>query len=268
MERADRLLVEHVADGCVLLRMNRKDAANAVDTPMTTAMQQALVWTEADPLVRVVVLGSAHPTVYCAGADLHTVATGKVAELFPVEGGFAGFVCASRRKPWIAMVDGAALAGGLEIALACDLIVASTTAHFGLPETSRGLAALAGGVQRLPLRIPAAVAMDMILSGQPIDGQRAFQIGLISRLTAPGDLLATCLDLARTIAQQAPGAVRDSLFAARTALRLGEQAAWDMTPTLEKRRLHSDELKEGMRAFVERRAPVWPEEDEIRRTTL
>jgi enoyl-CoA hydratase/carnithine racemase len=268
MERADGLLVEHVADGCVLLRMNRKDAANAVDLSMTAALQHALVWTEADPRVRVVVLGSAHPNVYCAGADLHTVATGRVAELFPVEGGFAGFVRASRRKPWIAMVGGAALAGGFEIALACDLIVASTTANFGLPETSRGLAALAGGVQRLPLRVPAAVAMDMILSGQPIDGQRAFQIGLISRLTAPADLLVASLALARTIAKQAPGAVRDSLCAARTALHLGEQAAWDMTPTLEQRRLNSDEFKEGMRAFVERRAPVWPEEDEMRRTTL
>ena len=248
MERADPLLVEHVADGCVLLRMNRKDAANAVDATMTAALQHALAWTEADPRVRVVVLGSAHPFVYCAGADLHTVASGNVAELFPVEFGFAGFVRASRRKPWIAMVGGAALAGGLE--------------------TSRGLAALAGGVQRLPLRIPAAVAMDMILSGQPIDGQRAFQVGLVSRLTAPADLLAASLSLARTLAKQAPGAVRDSLCAARTALQLGEQAAWDMTPTLEKRRLNSDEFKEGMRAFVERRAPVWPEDDEMRRTTL
>lgn len=259
MEVADRLLIEHIATGCVMLRMNRKDAANAVDRSMTEAFQNALAWTESDPSVRVVILGSAHPTVYCAGADLHTVASGKVQELFPVEGGFAGFVHAPRRKPWIAMVDGAALAGGLEIALACDLIVASTTAHFGLPETSRGLAALAGGVQRLPLRIPTAVAMDMILTGQPIDGQRAFQIGLISRLTTPVDLLTTGLALAGMIAKHAQEAVRDSLFAARTALHLGEQAAWDVTPTLEKRRLDSDEFKEGMKAFMERRAPVWPE---------
>jgi enoyl-CoA hydratase/carnithine racemase len=268
MEHPERLLVKHVADGCVLLRMNRVDAANAVDASMTAALQQALVWTEADPGVRVVLLGSAHPAVYCAGADLHTVATGRVAELFPVEGGFAGFVRASRRKPWIAMVGGAALAGGLEIALACDLVVASTDARFGLPETSRGLAALAGGVQRLPLRVPAAVAMDMILSGQPIDGQRAFQVGLISRLTAPADLLAASVALARTIAEQAPGAVRDSLCAARTALHLGEQAAWDLTPALEQRRLNSDEFREGMRAFVERRAPVWSDDDEMHRTPL
>ena len=267
MGPADRLLVTHEDDGCVLLRLNRGDAANAVDPLMTAALREAVAWTEADPRVRVVVLGSAHPTVYCAGADLQTVATGNVAELFPAEGGFAGFVRARRHKPWIAMVGGAALAGGLELALACDLIVASTAARFGLPETSRGLAALAGGVQRLPVRIPAAVAMDLILSGQPIDGQRAYQVGLTSRVTEPCDLLATSLGLARTIAGLAPGAVRDSLRAARTALHLGEQAAWELTPALEQQRLNSDEFKEGMRAFAQRRAPVWPHEEDLRGTS-
>jgi enoyl-CoA hydratase/carnithine racemase len=253
-----RLLVEHPAPGCVLLRMNRLAAANAVDAPMTQAFAQALAWTEADPQVRVVVLASAHPRVFCAGADLPTVASGAVDALFPPEAGFAGFVRAPRRKPWIAMVGGAALAGGFELALACDILVASTAARFALPETSRGLAALAGGVQRLPLRLPAAVAMDLILSGQPIDGQRAWQVGLASRLTAPDELLAACVALAQTIAAHAPGAVRDSLQAARTALHHGEQAAWDLTPMLERERLDSDEFREGTQAFLQRRAPVWP----------
>jgi enoyl-CoA hydratase/carnithine racemase len=156
------------------------------------------------------------------------------------------------------MVGGAALAGGFELALACDIIVASTAARFALPETSRGLAPLAGGVQRLPLRLPAAVAMDLILSGQPIDGQRAWQVGLVSRLSEPAELLTTCTTLAADIARLAPGAVRDSLQAARTALHHGEQAAWDLTPTLEQHRLASEEFREGTQAFVQRRLPVWP----------
>jgi enoyl-CoA hydratase/carnithine racemase len=258
--RTDRLRVEHPAEGCVLLRMNRLDAANAVDASMTAALQEALAWTEADARVRVVVLASAHPQVYCAGADLPTIAAGRVADLFPAEAGFAGFVRAARRKPWVAMVGGAALAGGFELALACDVIVASTAARFALPETRRGLAALAGGVQRLPLRVPASVALDLILSGEAIDGRRAFQAGLVSRLTEPAELEATCVALARRIAANAPGAVRDSLLAARTAIQLGEPAAWAVTPQLEQRRLQSEEFKEGARAFFERREPVWPEE--------
>jgi enoyl-CoA hydratase len=262
--RSDRLLVEHPAEGCVLLRMNRLGAANAVDAAMTVAFQQALAWTEADDRVQVIVLGSAHPSVFCAGADLPTVAAGRRDELFSADAGFAGFVRAARRKPWIAMVGGAALAGGFELALACDIVVASTAARFALPETSRGLAALAGGVQRLPLRVPAAVAMDLILSGEPIDGERAFQAGLVSRLTDPVDLEQACLSLARKIARQAPGAVRDSLHAARTALQFGEQAAWALTPELEQQRLRSDEFKEGALAFRERREPVWAEEAPVR----
>lgn len=256
-----RLRVEQLAPGCVLLRMNRLDAANAVDASMTVAFQQAVAWTDADPKVRVVVLASAHERVFCAGADLATVASGAVATLFPEGAGFAGFVRAPRRKPWIAMVGGAALAGGFELALACDILVASTAARFALPETSRGLAALAGGVQRLPLRLPAAVAMDLILTGQPIDGQRAWQVGLVSRLTEPDGLLPTCMALAQAIAGHAPGAVCDSLQAARTALHHGEQAAWELTPMLERQRLESREFREGMQAFVQRRAPVWPDAD-------
>jgi enoyl-CoA hydratase len=155
------------------------------------------------------------------------------------------------------MVDGPAIAGGVELALACDLIICSARARFALPELSRGLAPLAGGVQRLPARIGSAAALDMILTGEPMDGQRAWQLGLASRLAPSEELLAVTLATAAAIARNAPGAVRDSLHIARLASRLGEQAAWEITGEIERRRLQSPELAEGLRAFLEKREPDW-----------
>lgn len=249
--------LERVAPHVVVVGLHRPRAANAVDGPMTEGLARAVHDTEADDEVRVVLLRSSHPTVFCAGADLPTIAQGLKHRLFPSDGGFAGFVRAKRTKPWIAVVDGAALAGGMELALACDLIVCSPNARFALPEVSRGLSALAGGVQRLPGRIPASVAMDMILSGEPIDGTRAWQLGLASRLVPSGELMDAALAVARAVAGNAPGAVRDSLRMARLSLLNGEEAAWVSTPLAELDRMNSPEATEGVRAFIDKRAPSW-----------
>jgi enoyl-CoA hydratase/carnithine racemase len=254
----DAVLFDVQDDGTARVLLNRPRAANAVDPSIVAGMQSAVARCEDDPAVRVVVLGSTSPTVFCAGADLRMLAGGRVRELFPADGGFAGFVVAARTKPWIAMVDGAAIAGGMELALACDLIVCSPNARFALPEVSRGLAALAGGAQRLVGRIPAAAALDMILTGEPVDGVRAWQLGLASRVFPSTDLLDRTLDLARRIAAHAPGAVRDSLRVARHAIDHGAAAAWRLTPEVDAIRLASPEFAEGVRAFLEKREPRWP----------
>jgi enoyl-CoA hydratase/carnithine racemase len=253
----DAVLLEVQDGGIALVRLNRPQAANAVDASVVAGMQAAVLRTEDDPAIRVVVFGSTSPTVFCAGADLRMLAAGRVGELFPVDGGFAGFVVAARRKPWIAMVDGAAIAGGMELALACDLVVCSPNARFALPEVSRGLAPFAGGAQRLAGRIPAAAALDMILTGDAIDGERAWQLGLASRLFASADLRDQTLAIARRIAAHAPGAVRDSLRVARHGIDHGVAAAWRLTPEVDAIRLASPEVAEGVQAFLEKREPRW-----------
>lgn len=256
-EPAAPVTVERPAPHVAVVSLHRPHAANAVDAAVARGLGNAVRSTEADEDVRVVLLRSGHPTVFCAGADLPTIAAGRMQEIFDADAGFAAFVRARRSKPWIAVVDGPALAGGVELALACDLIVCSPAARFALPEVSRGLSPLAGGVQRLPIRIPSAVAMDMILSGEPLDGTRAWQLGLASRLAASGELMDLAMALARTIAGNAPGAVRDSLRMARLSLLQGEEAAWAETPRAEQDRLSSPEVGEGIRAFIEKRPPSW-----------
>jgi len=241
-----------------VVTLHRPEAANAIDAAATAGMRDAVRATEADVQVRVVVLRSGHPKVFCAGADLTAIGAGRTQELFPGDGGFAGFVRAQRRKPWIAVVDGIAMAGGVEIALACDLMLCSPGARFSLPEVSRGLAPLAGGLQRLPGRIAAAAAMDMILTGEAIDGIRAWQLGLASRIAPSAELMALALTTANVIAGNAPGAVQDSLRMVRLAMAFGEEAAWSETPRAEQERLHSGEVDEGLRAFLEKRPPYWP----------
>jgi len=244
---------ESIAQGVVVVTLSRLDAANAVNAEMADLLGDIVRRAEADNSVRVVLLRSAHPKVFCAGADLLVLNGGQQARLFPRDEGFAGFVRVQRTKPWIAVVDGAALAGGVEIVLACDLVVCSPRATFGLPEVSHGLAALAGGLQRLPRRVPPSVALDMALTGEPIDGFRAWQVGLASRIAEPEDLMELALSVAVSISANAPDAVCDSLAVARLALLDGERAAWGVTEEVERRRLNSEAAIEGLRSFAQRR---------------
>jgi len=172
-------------------------------------------------------------------------------------GGFAGFVFATRIKPWIAVVEGMALAGGCEICLACDMIVASENAQFGLPEVKRGLMAGAGGVHRLANAVPRNIANEMLATGGNFDAAFALRAGLLNRLVPAGQALAAARELAETIAANAPLAVQHTLAAARESQSqpdgAGRAFAAAHFATLRK----TEDYKEGPRAFVEKRAPVW-----------
>ncbi|WP_448661601.1 enoyl-CoA hydratase-related protein [Sphingomonas sp. CJ20] len=254
---ADVVLVDHPAPHVLRVVLNRPQVHNAVNGTLARALEAAVDRSEADADVRVVVLAAAGERSFCAGADLSEVAAGRGRDLVTERGGFAGFVHAARTKPWIAMVNAQALGGGLELCLACDMIVASSSARFGLPEARRGIFAGAGGAFRLPRRIPRAVAMEMLATGEPIDAQRAYDLGLINRIADPDSLLDATLDLAGLIGANAPLAVVEALALARAATEADEPALWARNAETAARIAASADAREGARAFVEKRRPHW-----------
>jgi enoyl-CoA hydratase/carnithine racemase len=250
------LISERVGPHVLLVVINRPEKRNAVNTAVAAGIDAAVQLAETDETIRAVVLASSAKT-FCAGADLGEIAAGRHAGLLTERGGFAGLVEAKRRKPWIVAVDGPALAGGMEICLACDMIVASEGAQFGLPEVKRGIIAGAGGVFRAARRLPSAVAYELLATGEPIDALRAHELGLVNRLADAGEARAVALALAAQIAENAPLAVQHSLILARQALDLDEQALFaEMRRSGEIIR-NSEDFKEGPRAFLEKRRPVW-----------
>jgi enoyl-CoA hydratase len=243
----------HVA----LVTLNRPQARNAVDGAVAVQLGSLVEETESDPQVWAVVLTGAGSGAFCAGADLKEIAAGRAQSLFTERGGFAGFVHAPRDKPWIAAVNGKALAGGCEIALACDLIVAAEDAAFGLPEVSRGLTAAAGGLYRLPRALPRNLALEMILTADPIDAQRAHQHGLVNRLVPANRVVDEALALARRITCNAPVAVRESLRIARQADDLDDEQLRALSTQSRARVAATEDYLEGPRAFIEKREPNW-----------
>jgi len=247
------MLSEHVA----LVTLDRPEKRNAINGEIASALGRIVRDTEDNPEIRAVILRSSNDRVFCAGADLSAVSGPDALSMETPTGGFAGLVYATRRKPWIAAVEGLAVAGGCEICLACDMIVASENAAFGLPEVKRGLLAGAGGLHRLPNRIPPAIAYEMIATGEPIGADRAFQHGLINQLVAPGEALEAAKALADRIVPNAPLAVQYSLAAARAGAALpdggGRTVANEWLELLRK----TEDFREGPRAFVEKREPVW-----------
>ena len=173
------------------------------------------------------------------------------------KGGFAGLVRYPRTKPLIAAVDGPALAGGLEIVLSCDLVVASTAAQFGIPEVKRSLIAGAGGLFRLPASIARNVAMELALTGDPISAERAFGIGLVNEICEPGEVVAAALDLARRITVNAPIAVRESRKVLLESQGVSDEEGWQITRDHFRVVLKTEDFQEGPLAFVEKRPPVW-----------
>lgn len=243
---------EHVA----LVILNRPQARNAINTAMTEQIEQIVAEVETTPRYRAAILASALDTVFSAGADLTEI--GKPgARISTPEGGFAGFVDAKRQKPWIAAVRGAALGGGFELCLACDMIVAATDARFGLPEVKRGLFAGAGGVHRAPRALPRHVALELVATGDDLSAQRAFDLGLINRLVSSDLVLAEALGLAAAIATNAPLSVRESLNLARVAHDHPDQELRQMSKAAARRVLSSADAREGPRAFKEKRRPNW-----------
>ncbi len=242
----------HVA----VVTLNRPAARNAINAEVAQALHAAVDQTERDADVWVVVLTGAGADVFCAGADLKEVAAGRAEGLFTAYG-FAGFVDAERRKPWIVAVNGKALAGGCEIVLACDLVVASSASSFGLPEVSRGLLAAAGGLYRLPRALPRNIAIELIVTADSLDAQRAAALGLVNHIAAPDELLNAALELAARITRNAPVAVRESLQVARRVHDLDETNLRALTGECRDRVRASEDYREGPRAFVEKRAPRW-----------
>lgn len=243
----------HVA----LVTLNRPQARNAVDAAVAAALEAIVDRTEADPEVWAVVLTGAGSGVFCAGADLKEVAAGRGEALFTARGGFAGFVDATRTKPWIAAVNGKALAGGCEIVLACDLVVAADDAAFGLPEVTRGLIAAAGGLYRLPRVLPRHLALELIMTADTIDAAAAHRHGWVNRLAPADRVVDEALALAARITRNAPVAVRESLAIARQAQALDDAQLRALSMQARKRVQATEDFREGPRAFIEKRPPRW-----------
>lgn len=257
-DKADVVRLERVGEHIAVVTLNRPQARNAVSRALTTALAAHVETIEADPSIRVAILTGAGRQAFCAGADLKEIAAGAPPSTRATAGGgFAGFVFAPRRKLWIAAVNGAAVAGGFELVMACDMAVASTDAVFGLPEVKRGLAATAGGIYRLPRLVPRGLALEMIATGDPIDAARALSMGLVNRVVAPEQVLAEALGIAERVSLNAPLAVAWSLELARRAPDLDEVELRRLGQELTERIHATDDAKEGPRAFAERRAPHW-----------
>lgn len=251
------VLYELLEDHTALVTLNRPAARNAVNGEVAAALERIVDVTEADSNVRVVVLASAHPDVFSAGADLKEIAAGRRASLRTERGGFAGLVFAKRLKPWIAAVDGKALAGGCEIVLACDMVVASARSSFGLPEVFRGLIAAAGGLYRLPQLLPRNIAIEMIATAQPIDAVRAYNFGFVNRLAPEGSVLKEAVALARSIAANAPLAVKESLRVARSSATMSEAELRLLSAEGIATVSRSQDYQEGPLAFIQKRSPRW-----------
>ncbi|MFV0306379.1 MAG: crotonase/enoyl-CoA hydratase family protein [Desertimonas sp.] len=246
IERHDRVGV---------LTINRAEARNAISRQVTIEMAAAIDELEADPSIWVLVITGAGERSFCAGADLKTLARGR--PTVPELGGFAGITTRTFLKPVIAAVNGFALGGGTEICLSCDLVVAEEHATFGLPEVRRGIVAGAGGLERLPRRVPPAIAMEMILTGEPIDAARALALGLVNRVVPRGGGLDAAKSLADKICQGAPLAVRYSKAVARSSMAVGEIDAVRVHDDLRRAVFASADAQEGPRAFAEKRTPAW-----------
>jgi len=239
------------------VRLNRPERRNAINGAVTRAMSWICKAVDADDDIRVAILTSATPNMFCAGADLSEVAKGGGADLMNEYGGFGGFVKAPRYTPWIAAVDGAAMGGGLEFAVSCDMIIAAERATFGLPEVKRGLFAAAGGVFRLPRIIPPVAANELIATGDPLTADNALKFAMVNRVVAHEALDDAAQNLAERIAANAPVSVHESLKIAREAAHAEEDKYWALSGEAMMKVMTSEDAKEGPKAFLEKRAPQW-----------
>ena len=240
-----------------LVVIDREKAANSIDLETARALAEAFDSLERDGEVRAVVIGGAGDRVFCAGMDLAAVRAGEADAINSVPGGFGGIVRRDFPLPLVAAVNGAALGGGFEIVLACDLVVAAEHATFGLPEVKRGLLAASGGLVRLSRRVAPPVAFELALTGEVIGSARARELGLVNRVVARGSALEEAVRLAEQIAQNGPLAVRRSKQLLAAALQSGEAELWELSGKLASEVLSSEDALEGMAAFAEKRSPRW-----------
>jgi enoyl-CoA hydratase len=250
-------MVDYELQGRVaLLTLNRPEARNAVNGDVARGMEAALDQLEEDDDAWLGILTHEGP-VFSAGADLKAISSGNAADLQTKRGGFAGFVRRERTKPVIAAMEGPALAGGCEIAIACDLIVASSEARFGLPEVKRSLVAAAGGLFRLPRLLPRKVALEIIMTGDPISAERAAELGLVNEVCPPGQALERARALADRIVANAPLAVRESRKIALETVDAPDEEGWKRSGEGMMSLASTEDFAEGPRAFIEKRAPEW-----------
>jgi enoyl-CoA hydratase len=251
---SDRPVLTERRGRILIITLNRPDQRNAVNAAVAHGVAAALDDLDADPGLSVGVLTGAGKG-FCSGMDLKAFRNG---ERPHVEGrGFAGIVERPPEKPVVAAIEGFAVAGGLEVALACDLIVAGRGARLGIPEVKRSLVAAGGALLRLPRTMPRNLAMELALTGDPIDAERAHALGLVNRLTEPGKALEAALELAETIAANGP------LALAATKQVMVESADWSDAEFFARQRpiidpvFNSEDAREGATAFAERRDPEW-----------
>ena len=240
----------------VLITINRPEVRNAVNGEVARGIEAAIDRLEGDDEVWVGILAGSGPA-FSSGADLKAFAAGEDAAASTARGGFAGITRRARAKPIIAAVDGPALAGGCEIVLACDLVVASTRASFGIPEVKRSLVAGAGGLFRLPRSLPRNVAMELALTGDPIGASRAYALGLVNELCEPGTAVEHAFALAERICANAPIAVRESRKVVLDGQLADDDTAWELSALAMATVEATEDCGEGPQAFIEKRPPVW-----------
>lgn len=250
---SDEVLVE-VADGIMTVTLNRPEAKNAANKALAEGVAAAMDELDSNDDIRVAILTGAGGT-FCSGMDLKAFVTG---EMPMVEGrGFAGITEKPPQKPLIAAVEGYALAGGLELMITCDLIVAADNAKFGIPEVKRGLAAAAGGLIRLPRQIPSRLAMELALTGDFITAERAQSMGLINRVVPAGSALDAAKELAAAICANGPLAVRISKQVVTQSGDWSSEEMWQKQQEVVMPIFTSEDAIEGATAFAEKRAPNW-----------
>jgi enoyl-CoA hydratase/carnithine racemase len=240
-----------------ILTINRPEARNAINGAVTKAMSTIMDELADDADCWVVVVTGSGDKAFSAGMDLKAFSSGEGGDIMRASGGFAGLTQRDFPKPIIAAVNGSALAGGFEIMLSCDLVVAADHATFGIPEAKRGLIAGAGGLIRMPKRLPMAVALELAMTGDPIDAQRALALGLVNKVVPAEDLLDEAVALAERIAANAPLAVRYSKSVMRRAADLPESEGWAINAEAVGVVFSSADAMEGPIAFAEKRAPRW-----------
>ena len=243
-----------IDEGIQTITINRPDARNAMTLAAAQLIVAALDDLDRRDDLRIGILTGAGGT-FCAGMDLKGFLRG---ERPSIPGrGFGGLTLQPPSKPLIAAVEGYALAGGFEMVLACDMVVAAENAQFGVPEVKRGLAATAGGLVRLPRQLPYRIALELALTGDMFPASRAYQYGLINRLTAPGEALAEARRLAQTIAANGPLSVAASKRVIVESQDWSAAEMWDKQKALTEHVFTSADAREGSAAFAEKRKPVW-----------
>jgi enoyl-CoA hydratase len=250
----EQAVLVDVAEGVMTVTLNRPEAKNAANKAVADGIAAAMDELDGNDDIRVAIITGAGGT-FCSGMDLKAFVSGE----FPlVKGrGFAGITEAPPRKPLIAAVEGYALAGGLEIAISCDLIIAADNARFGIPEVKRGLAAAAGGLMKLPRQMPPRLAMELALTGDFITAQRAYEMGLINKVVEAGTALAAAQEMAATISANGPLAVAISKQLIVDSADWNAEEMWRKQEALILPVMVSEDAIEGATAFAEKRAPNW-----------